>query len=235
MDFKSILNKYAYSTELHAHTFPVSACAGLSASEVVNIYKETGVNSLVITNHLNPHWTDGTPSQKAEEYLSDYRLAKDAGGKDVNVILGVEIRFPENCNDYLVYGVCEDDLEHFISLIPYGIENFYKEVKNDKNVIIQAHPFREYMVLAPAHAIDGIETLNLCTFRNGKPSTSFQCAKENNFIVSGSSDFHHKGQQALCLMKTQSEMKDSYDVANALKSKDVVFDCSGHVVIPYIY
>ena len=33
----------------------------------------------------------------------------------------------------------------------------------------------------------------------------------------------------------EKEMKDSYDVAEAIKSKNVVYDCSGHIVIPYLY
>lgn len=235
MDFSQILNQYSYTTELHTHSFPVSACGEFTASEVVKFYKEAGVNSLVLTNHLNPLWMEGSPSQRAEEYLSDYRLAREAAGKEMNIILGVEIRFPENHNDYLVYGVCEEDLEQFISLIPYGIENFYKEVKSDKNLILQAHPFRKNMELAPIHAIDGIESLNMHPNHHAKPSVAFKYAKENDLIVSGGSDFHHKGHHALCLMRTQKEMKDSYDVAEALKSKTAIFDCSGHIIIPYIY
>lgn len=235
MDFSQILNQYAYTTELHTHSSPVSTCADFPSAEVVKIYKEAGVNSLVLTNHLNPTWSEGSPKARAEEYLSDYRLAQEAAGKDLNVLLGVEIRFPESYNDYLVYGVNEEDIEQFISLIPYGLENFYKEVKSHKNVILQAHPFRKNMELAPLHSIDGIESLNMHPNHHAKPSVAFKYAKENNLIVSGGSDFHHRGHHALCLMRTKNEMKTSYDVAEALKSKESIFDCSGHVIIPYIY
>ena len=235
MDFSKILTDYPFSTELHAHSYPVSACGDFSPAEVVEFYKQAGVTSLVLTNHLNPHWTEGNFKERAKEYLSDYEVAKEAASSDLNVILGVEIRFTENDNDYLVYGVSPDDIEHFISLIPYGIENFYREAKSDKNVIIQAHPMRKNMILAPVHAIDGVESMNMHPNHHAKPSMIFKYAKENDLLVSGGSDFHHKGHHALCLMRTQNEMKTSFDVANALKEKKALFDCSGHIIIPYIY
>jgi len=235
MNFSEILKQYPHTTELHCHSFPVSACGDFSPQETVDFYKEAGVTSLVLTNHLNPLWAEGSPKERAEEYLSDYRLAKAHGGDDINVIFGVEIRFPENNNDYLVYGVDESDVEKFISLIPYGIENFYKAVKNDKNVILQAHPFRKNMELAPIEYIDGIETMNMHPNHHAKPSIAFKYAKENNLLVSGGSDFHHKGHHALCLMRTEKEMKTSFDIAEALSSKTAIFDCSGHIIIPYIY
>ena len=235
MDFSKILNEYSHTTELHAHSYPVSACGDFSPEDVVEFYKQANATSLVLTNHLNPHWTEGTPRQRAQEYLSDYRRAKEYAKEDLNVILGVEIRFTENDNDYLIYGVEESEIELFISLIPYGIKNFYKEAKTDKNLIIQAHPLRKNMILAPLDSIDGIESMNMHPNHHAKPSVAFKYAKENDLIVTGGSDFHHKGHHALCLMRTEEEMRTSIDVAMALKTKKAIFDCSGHIIIPYIY
>ncbi len=235
MDFSQILKNYKYTTELHAHSYPASACGDFAPKDVVGFYKDAGATSLVLTNHLNPLWAEGDPKDRAKEYLSDYYEAKEAEANDLNVILGVEIRFPENSNDYLVYGIEESDVELFISLIPYGIRNFYKEVKNDKNIIIQAHPMRKGMELAPLDSIDGVESMNMHPNHHAKPSMIFKYAKENNLLVSGGSDFHHKGHHALCLMRTENELKTSFDVANVLKSKQAIFDCSGHIIIPYMY
>ena len=235
MDFSQIPKKYSYTTELHSHSFPVSACGEFKSYEVVEFYKSAGVDSLVLTNHLNPLWISDDPDSAAKEYLSDYLLAKEAAAGDIELILGVEIRFPENNNDYLIYGVEECDVKEFIKLIPYGISNFYKQVKNDKNIIIQAHPFRKHMTLAPLDSIDGIESMNMHPDHHAKPSIAFKYAKENGLLVTGGSDFHNKGYHALCLMRTETKMKSSFDIANAIKSRDVVFDCSGHIIIPYIY
>ena len=231
MNFSEILKDYPYTTELHAHSFPVSGCGDFSAEEVVEIYKNAGASSLCLTNHLGP----GNADLGAEYYLEDFYKAREAAGNDINVILGVEMRFTENSNDYLVYGVSEDDIPRFIELVPFGIENFYKEVKNDKNVIIQAHPFRKGLTLAPEGSVDGIESLNLHPSHNGRIAIATRYAKFKNMLVTAGTDFHHEGHQALCLMRSKEEMKNSYDVAEAIKSRNVIFDCSGHIVIPYIY
>ena len=231
MDFSKILTDYHYKTELHAHSFPVSSCGDFSAEEVVKVYSAAGVDSLVLTNHLSPHNCE----EGVEHYLSDYYKALEAAAGKINVILGVEMRFSENSNDYLVYGVSPEDIPHFIELIPYGIENFYKEVKNERNVIIQAHPFRKNIVLAPEDSIDGIESFNLHPGHNSRVGIGARYAKLCGKFVTAGTDFHHAGHQALALMRTKSEMKDSYDIAEAIKSRDVVFDCSGHIVIPYLY
>ncbi len=235
MDFSRILTDYPYTTELHAHSFPASVCGDFSPAQVVEFYKNAGVTSLVLTNHLNDSFTEGDISENAKRYLDDYHAAKQAAGNDLNVILGVEIRFSENSNDYLVYGIDESDMERLISLTPHGIENFYKEFKNESNVIIQAHPLRKNMVAAPLNSIDGIESMNMHPNHHAKPSFAFKYAKENNLLVSGGSDFHHQGHHALCLMRTETEMKNSFDIAKAIKSKEAIFDCSGHIIIPYIY
>lgn len=231
MNFLQILKDYSFTTELHAHTHPVSSCGDFQPEEVVKMYKEAGVRSLVITNHLTPN----NCNEGVEYYLNDFRRAKQAAGNDINVILGVELRFTENINDYLIYGVCEDDIGSFIELIPYGIENFYKNAKNERNVIIQAHPFRKNIILAPTSAIDGVESFNMHPGHNGKIAIAARYAKNEDLLVTGGSDFHHENHQAVCLMRTKKEMNDSYDVADAIKSKDVVFDCSGHIIIPYLY
>lgn len=231
MDFSQILKSYPYTTELHAHSFPVSACGDFSAQEVVKLYAAAGVRSLVLTNHLSPF----NCAEGVEYYLEDYRKARDAADDSINVILGVEMRFTENSNDYLVYGVSEEDIPRFIELIPYGIDNFYKEVKNDRNVIIQAHPFRKNMVLASEDSIDGIESFNFHPGHNSRVGVGARYAKLCTKLVTCGSDFHHAGHHALCLMRTQNEMKNSYDVAEAIKSRNVVFDASGHIIIPYLF
>lgn len=235
MEFSEILSRHRYTTELHAHTFPVSACADFTPVQTVGFYKKAGVNSLTLTNHLNPNWVEGNPALRAKEYLSDYYRAQDAAGGDLNIILAVEIRFTENSNDYLVYGVDEDQISEFIKLIPYGIRNFYKEAKTERNLIIQAHPFRKNIVLAPLDCIDGIETLNMHPGHNSKNGIAMQVAKENNLIVSGGTDFHHEGHEALCLMRSEEEVTDSFQLAQTLKSRSAIFDCSGHIVLPYLY
>ena len=230
MDIKD----YKFRTEIHAHTSPVSSCGHVTADETVKAYLEMGANGLTITNHLNPNWMSGSSSERAEEYVSDYLIAKKAAeGTSLNVIFGVEIRFPENDNDYLVYGVSTDEVEEMIALLPFGISEFYKKFKKPLNLILQAHPFRNGMVHAPLDVIDGIEVFNLHPHHNSRIGLAAKYAADNDLIISGGSDFHDAGWHGLCLLGTKTPMRDSFDVADALRSRDVIFDISGNVVFPY--
>ena len=235
MNFKDIPKEYSFTAELHAHTNPASFCGDFPANEVVDFYKAAGVNTLAITNHFNSELFVGNLKDNVKKYLNDYHLAKESTNGEINVILGIEIRFDGSANDYLVFGISEEELEFYAELTPYGIENFYKEAKNSRNVIIQAHPYRNGVTLAPINSIDGIEAYNLHPNHNQRNALSVQHAKRNNLLVTGGSDFHHVTHHALCLMRTKTELKNSFDVASAIKSKDVVFDCSGSIIIPYIY
>ena len=124
-------NIYGYKTEIHAHTKPVSACSAITPEMLVDSYVSVGAHGVTITNHLNPKWIDGDKAELAEKYTADYYAAKKAAeGKDLDVVFGVEIRFPENDNDYLVYGIAPEDTEEIIALIGEGIVGFYKKFKN---------------------------------------------------------------------------------------------------------
>lgn len=237
MDFRDITKEYKYKTELHAHSYPVSACGKFTSDEVVKTYLTTDCSTLVLTNHLTEKHLEGrTEKQVAEFYLSDYYTACEAAkGTGMNVALGVEIRFTGTINDYLVYGVSPDDIEKMASLVMTDIHTFYREFKNDKNVILQAHPFRNNMEPTPLDSVDGIESFNAHPNHNSRISIACRFARDNGLLVSGGSDYHEEGRHATCFMRTKQQMRDSYDVAEAIKSKDVIFDLSGHIVIPYLY
>ena len=235
MNLKSILTDYPYMTELHAHTNPASFCGDFPACEVVDFYKAAGVTTLAITNHFNSNLTIGNLRENIKTYLEDYYIAKEAAKNDINIVLGIEIRFDGSYNDYLVFGIDEDELPFYAELTPYGIENFYKQAKNERNIIIQAHPFRNGVTLAPINSIDGVEGYNLHPNHNQRNALAMQHARNNNLLITGGSDFHHVTHHALCLMRTKTELKSSLNVATAIKSRDVIFDCSGNIIIPYNY
>lgn len=235
MNFKDILKDYPYTTELHAHTNPASYCGDFPANEAVDFYRATGVSTLSITNHFNSDLLIGNVKENIKKYLEDYHLAKESAKNEINIILGIEIRFDGSSNDYLVFGIDEDELQFYAELTPYGIENFYRKAKNERNVIIQAHPFRNGVTRAPIDSIDGIEAYNLHPNHNQRNALATQHARKNNLLVTGGSDFHHITHHSLCLMRTKKELKTSFDVADAIKSKDVVFDSHGSIIIPYIY
>lgn len=228
---------YKYKIELHAHTRPGSGCSTVSPEMMVEVHKQLGCDAVVITNHFEPSYFYKRFSSKQElvdkyleGYYQTYELGKKAG---LTVILGMEIRFEENNNNYLVFGVDEDFVAKASEYLDGTLERFYKEMKNDRNVIIHAHPFRPGMTIMPKEYLDGVETFNLHPQHNSRVGEAARYAYENNFeITTCGSDFHDVPQHGLALTRTKTLPKDSFELAELIKSHDYLFDFSGSIVIP---
>ncbi len=225
------MKKY-YMTELHTHTSPASGCSDIDPKDLVRIYSENGYDSVAVTNHLIDSKLKGeTGEDKVKWYLEDYYKCVRAGADvGIDVIFGAEIRFDENNNDYLIYGICPDDMLDIYKLLPYGIDNFYREYKNEKNIIIQAHPFRDKMEKVSPQSLDGIEAFNMHPNHNSRVAMAAKYARDNKMITICGSDFHHLGQECLCGILTRKPVKDSYDVAKILKSGKYNMNIGGHLV-----
>ncbi len=224
------MQKY-YKTELHTHTNPVSPCSEIEPKRLVDIYKQNGYDSVVLTNHFNTGLKGETDEEKVKWYLEDYYKCLEAGKQvGLNIILGAEIKFTENKNEYLVYGICSEDLPQIYGMLTYGIDRFYSEYKNDKNIIIQAHPFRDGMELAKNESLDGIEVFNVHPHHNSRIGFAAKYARENNMIATCGNDFHHPGHECLCAMLTHKPLTDSYEVAEVLKSRDYKMAISDYIV-----
>ena len=225
-----MFEEYKFKTELHAHTTPASGCSEITPEHLIEVYKEKGYTSIALTNHFIVD--DADPQEKITKYLDDYYKTIEIGKKEgINIILGSEIRFSENYNDYLIYGIIPDDLYDINSLLDKGIDNFYKEYKNDKNIILQAHPFRNGIELANPESIDGIEAFNLHPGHNSRVGFAAQYARKHNFLITCGTDYHHFGHEGLCGILTKEPITDSHQLAQVLKNKDYIIDISGYKLI----
>ena len=227
-EIKDILSKeYPFRIELHAHTNPVSGCSEILPEEMAKIYNQKGYDGIVITNHLFP-WDAKDKESYITRHLSGYEETKKAAeGTNLKVYLGAEVRFEENSNDYLIYGVDREILESFFDYYKKGIKAFRTEVKLPNSVFVQAHPFRNGMVRAESQYLDGIETLNLHPNHNSAVAVATRYAKEQGFkIKTIGSDFHHKnvGHEGVSALRTRFLPKDSFEIAEILKSGDYIFE-----------
>ena len=212
--------KEYYRTELHAHSKPASSCSEVEVKQLVELYKNKGYDSIVLTNHFTPQLKGETVREKVDRYLEDYYKCTEEGKCcGVNIILGAEIRFVQNNNDYLIYGILPEDLVEIYKLLPYGIDNFYKEFKKDNNIIIQAHPFRDHMESVNPTSLDGIEVFNMHPNHNARIGFAARYANDNNIIAICGTDFHHVGHEGLCGILTENALTDSFDVVRVLKNK----------------
>ena len=229
------IKNYKYKVEMHAHTSPVSPCSELPPERLIELLSEHDASAVVITNHFCPGYFEaGDKDELIKAYIKDYTDTAKVGEKaGINVILGMEIRFTENTNDYLVYGINEDDLYRAYDYLDKGIDVFYKEFKTDKNIILQAHPFRKGIERVKPESLDGVEAFNMHQNHNPSNAVSAMFAKKNNLLVSCGTDFHHEYQAGACFALTDFLPKDSYDIANIIRQQNFLFEVSGNIIIPY--
>ena len=137
-----------YLYDPHTHTAETSKCGHLLAADVVERYVKHGFSGLVVTDHLHPEYLSRIDTehdwQKAmDHYLSGYKASKKRGDElGFDVILGAELRFPQNDNDYLVYGIDEDWLRSNPYMCCTSAREFYEKFHNEV-LIIHAHPYRD--------------------------------------------------------------------------------------------
>lgn len=232
---QQLLETYKYKVELHAHTAPISPCSEISPEEMIKTYSALGFDVLAISNHFMI--TGEEKEAYINKFIENFEQTKALGEKvGINVLLAAEIRFTENQNDYLVYGVDRKILGEIFDLLPLGLENFRKNYDLSKGLIIQAHPFRNRMETVNADLIDGVEVYNMHPNHNSRIAIASLYAKNNGkTIITAGSDFHHPNQnhEGLGALRTKTKPKNSEELIEILKSGDYIFEIAGNnLIIP---
>ena len=217
-DYKNII-------ELHCHSAGISRCSDINAPDLIRYYKEAGYRGLVITNHFYPWMPKNSKAYEKykEDYIDEYRFLSSIGeNAGIKVYLGMEICFKENQNDYLLYGIDED----FVSALPRDfdtLEEFIPFVRQYEDVIvIQAHPFRNGMVIKDSELLDGIEVYNLHPNHNSRVGLGAKYAEMENFeICTCGSDFHHIGQHALVGLMTKDVPEDNKALVRCIREEQI--------------
>ena len=230
----ALTEAYPYRIELHAHTSPASSCGRATPEEVIRAYHKIGFDGIAIENHFI-FQSDCDKASYIDRFLDDFYRA-DACGKElgIKVYLGAEIRFTENVNDYLVFGVNRELLELIYDLLPYGLENFRKELKMPDSLLIQAHPRRDNMTEVDLSLLDGVEIFNMHpnhNSRNGLTGVAVEKAGVN--IVTAGSDFHHpnKNHEGLAALRAPFLPEDSFALSALLKSRDYLLELAGKRIL----
>lgn len=150
--------------ELHAHTSEVSSCGVLTAAELVQRVAAAGYDAIVITDHLIAGRNARLRlAQRAAFQLSGYLAAKAEAEKlGLEVILGAEARIAGGDEDFLIYGLLEEQVPALITLVDRAasIEELHAGTQAMNLLLIQAHPFRRGLRAMPLRHLDGIEVYN---------------------------------------------------------------------------
>ncbi len=228
-----LLQQYPYKIELHAHTSPASCCADVSPEDAVQLYKSKGYDAIVLTNHF---LFDADAEYAIKQQMADYYRACEAGEKcGLKVLLGAEIRFSENNNDYLLYGVNEDILRSVLPLLAYDLDTLRKNLPLTDTLLVQAHPFRPHCQIMPLSLLDGVEVFNLHPHHNSNNHLAQAvCDKNPVLIPTAGSDYHHNkpGHCGSTALLSPTLPDDSFALADILKCRNYLLQLHKSIFIP---
>ena len=180
----------SYKIELHCHTSPVSGCSNMKGQDLVRYYAQAGYSAVHITDHFT-NWFFA--EQDFTDYLYGYHAAKKAGEKlGVKVYLGAELRYENNPNDYLLFGVTEEFLRGAKELLKSTYPEIYAYCKQNGVLIYQAHPFRDGMLETPPEMLDGIEGYNMHPHHRSRNDKAIAYAEKHGLNYLSGSDAHSK-------------------------------------------
>ena len=168
------------------------------------------------------------------EYLKAYHdLKREADALGLTAIFGIELRFHENKNDYLVLGIDENEISRVYDAVEGGLKNFRAAFPDKEMLILQAHPDRDGIIHADAADLDGAEVFNLYPGYNPHTAISAKWAKETPLpILVGGSDLHHTGGEGACLLRTRTLPENAEALIKILKSGDYALEIGGSIVLP---
>jgi len=230
-DFRSL---YPWKLELHAHTKPVSPCSEVPPEEVVQRYHAMGYDGIAITNHFNLLiWKKNHGKQEIlERYYEAYLRAKAEGDRlGLRVYFGMEIRFSENANDYLIYGLDESALSDAYDCLDEGLAYFNDHGKKPGMFLAQAHPFRDGMERMDPSLLDGVEAFNMHYGHNSRVALADRFAREHHLPILGGTDFHHPGQEGLCAARVKELPEDSFALAKLIASQDFCLEIGETILL----
>ena len=218
------MNKY----ELHAHTAECDRVAQHSGAEMVRLYADAGYSGMVITDHyfsLFYEWfkDEFCPSDHKsiiDRYLRGYHSARNEAERiGFSLLCGAEVRFDNTPNDYLIYGLEEDDLYTLPLLNRLKNLRELLAVLPGRAVIVQAHPFRVNMTVTDPELLFGVEVHNGRTspFRN-KMARDY--AEHYGKVMTSGSDFHKLKDLARGGIATPRAVTCSAELVELLKSGD---------------
>lgn len=230
---QDLAKKYPVKVEIHAHTSPASGCSQIPPRDEVRIFHDDGYDAIAITNHFFISDRRNGKEEYLEAYKHDFLEALDEGKKlGMTVYLGAELRFVnENGNDYLLFGITLDDLDRIYDYLDRDLETFVRECKTDKMFLLQAHPFRDDMVLMNTDLLDGIEAFNMHPHHNSKVTLAYYYAKEHGKVATIGSDYHHPGHDNLSATRFKRLPENSIALADELKKDDFIYEISGNFVV----
>ena len=219
-----------FLTELHAHTSGVSPCAKHTPEEVVDLYRANGYTTLVLTNHYtekNLKSAGNSWKEQAEFYLSDYIRMRDYAKESLHILLGMELRFCDSANDYLVFGLDEALIRNHPNLYEMDLKTFYALAKKNGLLVVQAHPFRNGMKVSNPDYLDGYEVYNGHPTHDSRNDIALEWCRKYHKIPTSGTDFHYSWAGAVGGIVTKEPILCMEHLVDVLRQRTYSLRCTG--------
>lgn len=213
-------------TELHCHSAGVSHCARISPEEIVEKYVAAGYTTVVLTDHLSsstfaPDNYHGTHrwQDKMDFFLAGYHKLKEAAGDRLKILLGVEFRlYKHEAADFLAYGVTEDFLREHPDILDTDFTPFSERVRGAGLFLVQAHPFRNHMIVTDPRLLDAVEVYNGNKRQNSRNDIADLWAKRFGLAKTSGSDLHRPDDDACGGIRTENPITTNEELLAVLRS-----------------
>ncbi len=223
-----------YWYELHAHTSVGSVCGRVEPEDYVSYYLEKGYSGMVLTDHFyygNCAIDRSLPWEIfVREFVQAYDRLKAEGDKHhFTVFFGLEQRFPDGNDEYLLLGLTPEWVTAHPEMKDLPREKFFDLIHAGGGFIIQAHPHRfrpSYMrsiTLSPEQ-IDAVEVFNVCNpMEHNRQGLEY--AKNLQLPMVGGSDIHVLDLPILSGISLPYPVGTSQDLIHAIRSRT-------HTILP---
>lgn len=212
---------YQYKTELHCHTAESSLlCGKVPVRDMVKMYVDGGYSTMVITDHFGGKHVKGQGNEyEIMKFLEGYNTAKELSDQ-MNIILGMELNFDANANDYLVYGITEDFIRTYPEMYKMNLTDFCDLAHENGMLVYQAHPFRNGLTIIRPGICDGIEGFNSHPRHDSRNDIAMAWAKKYDMQMISGSDAHRPQDVAISGIRTKEIIKDAGQLLEVLRSRD---------------
>ncbi|MBR6780817.1 MAG: PHP domain-containing protein [Clostridia bacterium] len=212
-----------FKYEIHCHTRETSVCATAAAADMVKMYREHGYDGIVVTDHFSPMTFPPTklfcPQKHTDFYFRGYRAAKKAAeNTDFTVLPGCEIRFYATINDYLLFGDVENFLKNNGNLLRAYPKKLSQLCRSQGILMIQAHPFREWMSRCNPAYLDGVEVANGKDSPEERAKALAWAQKNNITLCTGGGDFHHTKKPLMGGILTEQRIDSTQTLVHILQA-----------------
>lgn len=191
--------------EPHTHTKDVSRCGHLMAAELLELFMDKGYGACVVTDHYLPG--ERTTPEARDAFLAGWRaMVKAAEGTGFVALPGMEIRFKDKKEDYLVYGMEEDDILNLPdNICDRPLSDLHELAQAKGWRIYQAHPYRKGHLPAHTAFIHGMEVFNGNPRHNSQNRMATKFATLHGLHTIAGSDVHRLGDVGLSGLSVPQE------------------------------